>query len=142
MWKSVTGSDFKSDVVLSGTLLDSRSRSTERGKYINWVNRVIRQHKGPALDAFKICFNNWVKFTISKKVKLLELNLLEYENSIWVTRLVYIIAKRFVLQVYVSTKYITYLIFPFKSNAKEKSSNLIVCAKVVQEKCMLWDEYS
>ncbi|KVI09956.1 putative FBD-associated F-box protein At5g56700 isoform X2 [Cynara cardunculus var. scolymus] len=57
----------------------------ERNNYINWVNRIIRQHKSPIIDEFKICFDldknakgairKWIEFAISKNVQRLELDL-------------------------------------------------------------------
>ncbi|XP_019158164.1 PREDICTED: putative FBD-associated F-box protein At1g61330 [Ipomoea nil] len=92
LWKSIAGLDFNGETTLGGRAIYPRSLNTERNKYINWVNRVIRQHNGPAIIAFKISFDlgkgsksatdNWIKVALSKKVKRLELDLLGYDASI------------------------------------------------------------
>nr|GLL40324.1 putative FBD-associated F-box protein At1g61330 [Ipomoea trifida] len=92
LWKSIVGLEFNSETILGGRDIFSKSLNTERIKYVNWVNRVIRQHNGLVIDSFKISFDldkgsksavdNWVKVALSKKVKRLELDLLEYEDSI------------------------------------------------------------
>lgn len=87
MWTSIGGLDFDASDRLDRIAADPKSRSSERPKYINWVNRVVRQHGGPILDSVRICFDldksskcaidNWVKFAIAKRVQKLELDLLE-----------------------------------------------------------------
>ncbi|KAH6802306.1 hypothetical protein C2S51_033752 [Perilla frutescens var. frutescens] len=87
LWTHVAGLDFDANDTLDRIAADPRLRRSERPKYINWVNRVLRQHRGPTLDAVRICFDldkssksaidNWVKFAIAKRVQRLELDLLE-----------------------------------------------------------------
>ncbi|KAK6135841.1 hypothetical protein DH2020_030407 [Rehmannia glutinosa] len=87
LWTQVAGLDFDANDTLDRIAADPKLRSSERPKYINWVNRVVRQHRGPKLDAVRICFDldksskcaidNWVKFAIAKGVQKLELDLLE-----------------------------------------------------------------
>lgn len=90
LWTNVAGLDFdaddKLDCIAAGHTL----------KYINWVNRVLRRHRGPSLDLFRICFDldkslsdeidNWVKFAIAKRVQRLVLDLLGNEETLrWPT---------------------------------------------------------
>ncbi|KAL3834830.1 hypothetical protein ACJIZ3_009566 [Penstemon smallii] len=86
-WTHISGLDFDANDKLDKIAADPKSRTTERPKYINWVNRVLRQHKGSKVDSFRICFDldkrskcaidHWVKFAITKGVQTLELDLLE-----------------------------------------------------------------
>ncbi|KAL3614424.1 hypothetical protein CASFOL_042498 [Castilleja foliolosa] len=87
LWTLTAGLDFDNYNILDRITADPKSLISERPKYINWVNRVVRQHKGEILDAVRICFDldksskcaidNWVKFAVSKGVQRLELELLE-----------------------------------------------------------------
>lgn len=87
LWTNVVGLDFDANDKLDNIAADPKLRSSERPKYINWVNRVLRQHRGPTLDVVRICFDldksskgaidNWIKFAIAKRVQRLELDLLE-----------------------------------------------------------------
>ncbi|KAJ9539981.1 hypothetical protein OSB04_026487 [Centaurea solstitialis] len=57
-----------------------------RDNYMSWVDHIIRQHKSPTIDEFKICFtldenakdalDKWIKYAISKNVQTLELSML------------------------------------------------------------------
>ncbi|KAL3653484.1 hypothetical protein CASFOL_003165 [Castilleja foliolosa] len=87
LWTLTAGLDFDTNNILDRITADPKSLISERPKYINWVNRVVRQHKGEILDSVRICFDldktskcaidNWVKFAVSKGVQRLELELLE-----------------------------------------------------------------
>lgn len=87
IWCQIDSLDFDANEKLDKIAVDSKLRVVERPKYINWVNRVTRQHKGPTIDEFRICFDldktsksavdKWVDFAISKRVRKLELDLLE-----------------------------------------------------------------
>ncbi|KAL7146847.1 hypothetical protein ABFS83_06G069100 [Erythranthe nasuta] len=87
LWTNATGLDFDANEKLDSIAANPKLRSSERPKYINWVNRVVRQHKGPTLDSVRICFDldktskcaidNWVKFAVAKRAQRLELDLLE-----------------------------------------------------------------
>lgn len=87
LWCQTDSLDFDANEKLDKLAVDSKLRVVERPKYINWVNRVTRQHKGPTIDEFRICFDldkssrgaidKWVEFAISKRVQKLELDLLE-----------------------------------------------------------------
>lgn len=88
LWNCITGLDFDVSETLDMIAAEPKLRGTERPKYINWVNRVIRQYKGPTIDEFRICFDlgkssksaidRWIKFAISKRVQRIELDFLEY----------------------------------------------------------------
>ncbi|XP_076890965.1 putative FBD-associated F-box protein At5g38570 [Bidens hawaiensis] len=87
LWRQTYCLDFDANDKLDDIAVDSKLRVVERPKYINWVNRVIRQHKGPTIDDLRICFDldktsksaidKWVEFAVSKRVQKLELDLLE-----------------------------------------------------------------
>lgn len=87
LWTHVAGLDFDANDTLDRIAADPKLRSSERPKYINWVNRVLRQHRGPTVYGVRICFDldkssksaidNWVKLAIAKRVQRLELDLLE-----------------------------------------------------------------
>jgi hypothetical protein len=61
-----------------------KSYGIERTKYVNWVNRVLKLHRLPAIDQFRVSFDlgvdyrrdldNWFKFAIEKRVQRLELS--------------------------------------------------------------------
>ncbi|KAL8517395.1 hypothetical protein ACS0TY_015579 [Phlomoides rotata] len=61
----------------------------ERREYIDWVNSVLRSHKAPRLDEFRICFDldescwkavtSWLEFAFARRVQRLELTLVEYD---------------------------------------------------------------
>lgn len=87
LWTHLATLDFNANDTLDRIAANPKLRSSERPKYINWVNRVVRQHSGSTMNAFRICFDldkssksaidNWVKFSISMRVQKLELDLLE-----------------------------------------------------------------
>ncbi|XP_042027027.1 putative FBD-associated F-box protein At5g38570 [Salvia splendens] len=91
LWTNVARLDFDVDDKLVSIAADLKLRIPERKKYVNWVNRVMRQHRGPVLDLVRICFildksssgaiDNWVKFAIAKRVQRLELDLLGNEET-------------------------------------------------------------
>ncbi|XP_075638032.1 FBD-associated F-box protein At2g26860-like [Castanea sativa] len=64
--------------------------SSERSKFIVWVNDVLELHQGDTIDEFRVFFDmdgtfsvvldNWIRFSIRKKVKRLSLNLLTFER--------------------------------------------------------------
>ncbi|KAK7840576.1 putative f-box/lrr-repeat protein [Quercus suber] len=59
--------------------------SSERSKFIVWVNDVLELHQGDTIDEFRVFFDmdgtfstvldNWISFSMRKKVKKLSLNL-------------------------------------------------------------------
>ncbi|XP_071689880.1 F-box/FBD/LRR-repeat protein At5g53840-like [Rutidosis leptorrhynchoides] len=87
LWCQTDCLDFDANDELDKIAVDSKLRVIERPKYINWVNRVTRQHKAHTIDEFRICFDfdksskcaidKWVEFAISKRAQKLELDLLE-----------------------------------------------------------------
>lgn len=87
LWTNVTGLDFDADDKLNKIAAEPRSRSSERSKYINWVNRVLRKHGGVTLGTFRICFDfdknskvaidKWLKLGMTKMAQKIELDLLE-----------------------------------------------------------------
>ncbi|PWA47361.1 FBD-like protein [Artemisia annua] len=87
LWCQIDSLDFDANEKLDKIALDYKLRIVERPKYINWVNRVTRQYKGPSVNEFRVCFDfdktsksaidKWVEFAVGKRVKKLELDLLE-----------------------------------------------------------------
>ncbi|KAL6288953.1 hypothetical protein ACE6H2_006463 [Prunus campanulata] len=63
--------------------LQQEIRYQESHRYINWVNRVLEQHKGPSIERFRACFDidhrftssidKWIQFAMTKRVQILEL---------------------------------------------------------------------
>ncbi|CAA0836605.1 Unknown protein [Striga hermonthica] len=92
VWTHLARFNFNGNKMLDKTAANRKLKSSERPKYINWVNRVVRQHKGEIVDSVRICFDldksskcaldNWVKFAISKGVQRLELDLLENSETL------------------------------------------------------------
>ncbi|KAI3454537.1 hypothetical protein Pfo_011200 [Paulownia fortunei] len=70
-----------------GTLLES-----ERIRFVKWVNRVLNLHSSATIEEFRILFNldegyandidKWVEFAFAKRVKRLELNLVDSHTGI------------------------------------------------------------
>ncbi|KAI5326756.1 PREDICTED: F-box/LRR-repeat [Prunus dulcis] len=63
--------------------LQPEIRYQESHRYINWVNRVLEQHKGPSIERFRACFDidhrftssidKWIQFAMTRRVQILEL---------------------------------------------------------------------
>jgi hypothetical protein len=63
----------------------------ERTKYVKWVNGVVKLHRAPVIDQFRVSFDlvvdyrhdldNWVKFAIEKRVQRLELSFDKYRPN-------------------------------------------------------------
>jgi hypothetical protein len=57
----------------------------ERPRYVNWVNRVLGQYRGPTIDEFRVWIdldksyagdiNRWIMFAMQKRVQRLEMHL-------------------------------------------------------------------
>ncbi|KAL3630591.1 hypothetical protein CASFOL_023575 [Castilleja foliolosa] len=128
LWTHTSRLDFDANNALDRIAADPKSRTSERPKYINWVNRVVRQHRGEILDAVRICFDldksskcaidNWVKFAVSKGVQRLELDLLENGETLRQS------ARNYT--------------FPYKQLCKGLSSNFVrmKCLKALSLKCV------
>ncbi|ONH92160.1 hypothetical protein PRUPE_8G159200 [Prunus persica] len=43
--------------------LKRKLRDLESGRYVNWVNRVVEQHRGPNIEEFRACFQLNDRFT-------------------------------------------------------------------------------
>ncbi|KAL8056723.1 hypothetical protein ABFX02_04G137500 [Erythranthe guttata] len=79
--------DFDASRVLFKLDQETTSLKAERRKFVRWVNRVVRLHSGEAIEEFRISFDldksdandicKWLKFAFEKKVKRLELNLIQ-----------------------------------------------------------------
>ncbi|GFP93265.1 F-box/FBD/LRR-repeat protein at5g53840 [Phtheirospermum japonicum] len=91
LWKHTLRLDFDAHSALDKIVRhrkDTQIRTVERRKYINWVNKVLRSHKGLALKQVRICFdldnssaqnaiNHWLQFAFERRVERLELDLSE-----------------------------------------------------------------
>lgn len=100
LWTFTTGSlDFDDSLLL--WLMEYRkvikSYSEESDRFVRWVNEVLKLHRGPTIDEFKVCFSvnekhfkldieNWIRFSLRKKVKRLVLDLAHTRESIRVIR--------------------------------------------------------
>jgi hypothetical protein len=94
LWASIYSLDFdhrktsgKITLARSGKLILNRPELTEieRPRYVNWVNRVLEQHRGTTIDEFRVWFdldkgykrdiNRWIKLAMQKRVQRLEIHL-------------------------------------------------------------------
>lgn len=94
LWKYFTGSlDFDGSKTMDRMAENMKTMplATERNKYINWVNQVLNMHQGQDIDEFRVCFDldknsaniidGWINFAMEKRVRRLELDLLESFNA-------------------------------------------------------------
>lgn len=99
LWKYFTGSlDFDGSKTMDRMAENMKTMplATERNKYINWVNQVLNMHQGQDIDEFRVCFDldknsaniidGWINFAMEKRVRRLELDLLESFNAFRVGR--------------------------------------------------------
>ncbi|XP_021817736.1 putative F-box/LRR-repeat protein At4g15060 [Prunus avium] len=66
--------------------LDEDILNQEGRKYVNWVNRVLEQHRGQSIERFRVIFfldkgftsdiDKWIQFAMEKRVQVLQLDLL------------------------------------------------------------------
>ncbi|KAL7582392.1 hypothetical protein Lser_V15G44109 [Lactuca serriola] len=80
---SIDGGERLEKIMMNPVLHD-----TVRSMYIKKVNSVIKKHKGPLVQEFRICFNldcgnnsaidYWLQFAMNKKVQTLELDLMNH----------------------------------------------------------------
>ncbi|XP_059657334.1 putative F-box/LRR-repeat protein At3g42770 [Cornus florida] len=87
MWTHITHLNFDSSRVIEGIQLEQKKVEVERPFFLGWVNQVLKSHKAPTIDEFRVHFDfgesyrldidNWVKFAMEKRVKRLELDLAE-----------------------------------------------------------------
>ncbi|CAL8175136.1 unnamed protein product [Prunus armeniaca] len=72
-------------------LKKKKKRYLESGMYVNWVNHVVEQHKGPKIEEFRVCFqldsrfrssiDKWIQFAMEKGVETLVLKF-SLQNSV------------------------------------------------------------
>ncbi|OMO82270.1 hypothetical protein CCACVL1_12002 [Corchorus capsularis] len=84
---------FTSRLVFDDSLLSSamregevkKSLEAERSRFINWVNDILKSHKGTTIDEFIVCFDvngqsykrdveGWIIFALEKRVRSLHLD--------------------------------------------------------------------
>lgn len=80
LWCQIGRLNFKNEEILYNIAKNPKTCLKERNNFINWVNRVIRQHKSKKIDDFKISFNlgkeskciigKWIEFAIRKMFTL------------------------------------------------------------------------
>ncbi|XP_059454763.1 F-box/LRR-repeat protein At3g26922-like isoform X2 [Corylus avellana] len=98
LWASIYTLDFDHKKT-SGKITLTRSiklntpelTEIERPRYVNWVNRVLEQHRGPTIDQFRVWFdldngyardiNRWIMFAMQKRVQRLEIHLSGFRLS-------------------------------------------------------------
>jgi len=83
LWKFTSSLNFDASETI--TKLVGRKKERERSKYVAWVNQVLKLHLCPSLDEFRVSFyldssnscdiDEWINFVISKRVKILEIDL-------------------------------------------------------------------
>ncbi|CAL5366346.1 unnamed protein product [Camellia sinensis] len=92
LWTSVSSLNFDANETLDIIAANPELRDAERSKYINFVNHVVKHHRGLTINEFKICFDldetsnddieGWVQFAMRKEVQWLVLDLSENGESI------------------------------------------------------------
>ncbi|KAL6283085.1 hypothetical protein ACE6H2_014014 [Prunus campanulata] len=68
------------------TELKRELRDEQSFRYVDWVNRVVEQHRGQNIERFRACFfldcrfkssiDKWIQFAIERRVQILELEFL------------------------------------------------------------------
>ncbi|THG03337.1 F-box/FBD/LRR-repeat protein At5g53840-like [Camellia sinensis] len=91
LWTSVSALNFDANETLDTIVANPELRDVERSKYINFVNHVVKHHRGLTIDEFRICFDldetsnddieGWVQFAMRKEVQWLVLDLSENGES-------------------------------------------------------------
>ncbi|CAL8177071.1 unnamed protein product [Prunus armeniaca] len=97
VWMSTTFLNFLANNYDTGKniyrfiLLKKEKRYLESGMYVNWVNRVVEQHKGPKIEEFRVCFqlnsrfrssiDKWIQIAMEKGVETLVLKF-SLQNSV------------------------------------------------------------
>lgn len=87
IWTNWTDFDFDCLEIFPECKYNDVPKRIEAVKYINWVNQVIRLHRGQSINKFRVQFgfyerpvhhiDRWVKLALAKKVKNLELEKLD-----------------------------------------------------------------
>ncbi|CAK9183669.1 unnamed protein product [Ilex paraguariensis] len=88
VWESITRLDFDAKEALVKIDRNHNDRDfleIERRKYVNWVNQVVRLHKGQTIEEFRVSFDlgnsskwdidKWLKFVLTRRVYQLSLDL-------------------------------------------------------------------
>lgn len=93
MWTYVTRLDFDASTALYKRVLEGDEEyfdalEWEGHKYANWVNRVLNSHRALVVKNFRICcdlndtfqeeIDEWLQYAFARKVRRLEVNLLEH----------------------------------------------------------------
>ncbi|CAL8166874.1 unnamed protein product [Prunus armeniaca] len=88
IWASTDTLDFDSKLDVGNNircfrLLTSELRHKKSRRYVDWVSRVMEQHKGPKMKRFRACFyldrrfttsiDRWIQIAMTKGVEILEL---------------------------------------------------------------------
>ncbi|KAJ0525644.1 putative leucine-rich repeat domain superfamily, F-box-like domain superfamily [Helianthus annuus] len=91
LWSGLTQLNFDARKSLSKIAYNKLLYSSERSKYIEQVNSVIRNYHHPVVHRFRINFDlcdlnqrvidEWLQFAVNKKVEILELDLQNIEKD-------------------------------------------------------------
>lgn len=91
VWKYTTNLNFDSARFFIGTNINGVAHQRElrnilSSRYVNWVNRVVDQHRGQSIERFRASFyldsrfarsiDHWIQFAMEKGVQILELEFL------------------------------------------------------------------
>ena len=82
IWTFVTTLDFQHDILFQ--LRSYKKVSLELDRYLNWVNSVMKQHRGPTIEMLRVyadikdpkygCFiHTWIRFALEKRVQNFDL---------------------------------------------------------------------
>ncbi|XP_059657252.1 putative FBD-associated F-box protein At5g56390 [Cornus florida] len=87
MWTHIATLNFDATHILNELKVEDKELEVERHLYLSWVNIVLKSHNGPTIDEFRVQFDldetckfdidNWVNFAVEKRVRRLELDLLD-----------------------------------------------------------------
>ncbi|XP_008227423.1 PREDICTED: F-box/FBD/LRR-repeat protein At5g22700-like isoform X2 [Prunus mume] len=88
VWTSTTTLNFDAKFEVHENLwrffqMKPELKDLETRRYIDWVNTVVEQHRGPAIERFRVCssinsrftssIDKWIHYAMSRRVQILEL---------------------------------------------------------------------
>ncbi|KAB2600926.1 F-box/FBD/LRR-repeat protein [Pyrus ussuriensis x Pyrus communis] len=98
VWSSTMNLDLDAKFELGEYLfhfmvMEPELKDQEQHRYVNWVDNVVEQHRGPVIEHFRACFyvdfrfssllDKWIQFAMNNRVQVLELVFyLEFCNRI------------------------------------------------------------
>ncbi|PQM35624.1 F-box/LRR-repeat protein [Prunus yedoensis var. nudiflora] len=90
LWTSTMNLNFDDEDTLCRTAKPPGGEAQELAnlRYVNWVNSVVEQHRGPKVEQFRVSFHldkrssgsidKWIRFAMKKGVQMLDIDFLEY----------------------------------------------------------------